>query len=221
MATYNTNSRADLFKSGKVDLEDLNVPTSAASGQVLTVQSDGTSFDFEAPFDGAYSSLTGTPTIPSNLSDLSNVSDSGATTGQALAKQADGTYAFETISASVSNLSDLSDVSTSGATTGDVLTRQADNTYAFENPSSSSASIYHNTYVYEASSGQTNFTGADDDGYTLSFSDDQTMVFLNGVMLVKTTDYSEDSDLAGITLVESANVGDIILISTWEGTQKS
>ena len=47
MADYNTNSRADLFKSGKVDLEDLNVSSGAASGQVLTVQSDGTSFDFE------------------------------------------------------------------------------------------------------------------------------------------------------------------------------
>jgi hypothetical protein len=150
------------------------------------------------------------------LNDLTDVTASGATTGHVLTAQSDNTFAFEAGS-TVANLNDLTDVTASGATTGQVLTAQSDGSFVFAD--AAGGTVYQNTYVYEASSGQTSFSGADDNGYGLTFTSGQTMVFLNGVLLVETTDYSEDSDLAGITLVESANTGDIILISTWETSE--
>ncbi len=53
-----------------------NLTTSGTTGQVLTY--NGSSWAATDPFDGAYSSLTGTPTIPTAVSELTN--DSGFVT---------------------------------------------------------------------------------------------------------------------------------------------
>jgi hypothetical protein len=151
-----------------------------------------------------------------SVSNLSDVSSSAATTGDVLVAQSDGTFAF-TQGSTATNLNSLTDVNASSTTTDQVLTAQADSTFAFEDVGASS--VYRNIYVFTASSGQTSFSGADDNNYAVTFTSGQPMVFLNGGRLQPDVDYTEDSDLAGITLTVSANPDDTLQIVTWEETQ--
>ena len=72
-------------------------------------------------FDGAYGSLTGAPTIPAALTDLS-ITD--GTNGQVLTTDGSGGFTFTTVSGGgggSTTLGGLTDVSTTGATNGQVL----------------------------------------------------------------------------------------------------
>jgi hypothetical protein len=150
------------------------------------------------------------------LNDVSDVSTASATTGQVLTVQADGSFAFEdAATAGASALGDLTDVDDTSATEGQVLTVQSDGSYAFAD--SAGGTVYQNTYVFTATASQTEFSGGDDNGMLLDFTAGQAIVFLNGVLLVPTTDYTEGTDT--ITLTSAATAGDIIIISTWELSQ--
>ena len=51
-----------------------------------------------------------------------------------------------------------------------------------------------NRYVYQATAGQTSFSGSDSDSLTLSYSDSAYLdVYQNGVLLKPTTDYTARS----------------------------
>jgi len=150
------------------------------------------------------------------LNDVSDVSTASATTGQVLTVQADGSFAFEAASGGgASALGDLTDVNDTSATTGQVLTKQSDGSYAFAD--SAGGTVYQNTYIFTATASQTEFSGGDDNGMLLDFTAGQAMVFLNGVLLVPTTDYTEGTD--SITLTSAATADDVIIISTWELSQ--
>ena len=65
-------------------------------------------------------------------------------------------------------------------------------------------------FDYTATQGQTAFTGADDDGKTLGFTDGQIEVFVNGI-LMDDSDFSTSNGNT-VTLASAANLNDIISI---------
>ena len=65
-------------------------------------------------------------------------------------------------------------------------------------------------FDYTATQGQTAFTGADDDGKTLGFTDGQIEVFVNGI-LMDDNDFSTSNGNT-VTLASAANLNDIISI---------
>jgi len=73
-----------------------------------------------------------------------------------------------------------------------------------------------NRFYYTATSGQTTFSGADDNGLTLAYADARyTDVYLNGVLLVSGTDYTATTGTS-ITLTTGAAASDNIEILTYE-----
>ena len=62
-----------------------------------------------------------------------------------------------------------------------------------------------NKFIYSADSGQTQFTGADKFGSILTIDPEQIEVYLNGVLMEDTTDFSADSN--SVTLTEAADSG--------------
>jgi hypothetical protein len=168
-------------------------------------------------FDGAYSSLTGAPT---NISSFTN--DSGYITSYTVT-QGDVTAHQAALSITESQISDLgsylttvalnelSDVSSSSATTGQVLTAQSDGSFAFaDQTGSSSGGISFSDVTITATNGQTEFSDS-----TVTIQDGVTLVFLNGVRLVETTDFTVSESGNSITLVEAAELGDIVQICTF------
>jgi trimeric autotransporter adhesin len=69
-------------------------------------------------------------------------------------------------------------------------------------------------FKYTATSGQTTFTGADDDGATLAYDAGYVDVFLNGIKLVNGTDFTASSGTS-IVLTSGATVNDILDIVTY------
>jgi len=67
-------------------------------------------------------------------------------------------------------------------------------------------------FDYTAASGQTTFTGADDDGSVLLYQGGFIDVYLNGVRLIDGTDFTTTSDGDSIVLTSSAGAGDILSI---------
>lgn len=68
-------------------------------------------------------------------------------------------------------------------------------------------------YEFVATAGQTAFSGVDSNGATLDLlQDNEQSVFLNGVRLIATDDYTVSGDI--LTLVQAASVGDILIVET-------
>lgn len=72
------------------------------------------------------------------------------------------------------------------------------------------------TRIYTATSGQTVFTGADDNGASLLYEAGFESVFLNGVLLTPVTDYAR-TNLTTITLTSGAALNDTVLIYARSG----
>ena len=66
-------------------------------------------------------------------------------------------------------------------------------------------------YRFVATANQTVFSGTDADGGTLSYTANQVQVFLNGILLTPTTDYTA-SNGTSITLTDPASVGYEIIV---------
>ena len=77
---------------------------------------------------------------------------------------------------------------------------------------SSTAAIYR--YRYTATGGETSKSGADDNGLTLTYLAGKEQVYLNGVLLVRTTDYNATSGTS-ITGLAALAAGDILEIITF------
>jgi len=65
-------------------------------------------------------------------------------------------------------------------------------------------------FDFTATQGQTAFTGADDDGKTLGFTDGQVSVYVNGILMDE-SDYTTSGSNT-VTLTSAANLNDIISI---------
>ena len=70
-------------------------------------------------------------------------------------------------------------------------------------------------YKFIADSGDTIFTGADANGLSLSFNDQLVQVYLNGVLLLDTEDYTKSSNNT-ITLVDPADAGDQLIVANFK-----
>jgi len=70
-------------------------------------------------------------------------------------------------------------------------------------------------YNYTATSGQTAFTGADDNGNTMDFLEDNIIVTLNGVMLEQTADYTVSGGNT-VTLTSGAATSDELNVTAFK-----
>ena len=77
---------------------------------------------------------------------------------------------------------------------------------------SSTSDIYR--YRYTATGGETSKSGTDDNGLTLSYIVGKEQVYLNGVLLVRTTDYVATNGTS-IASLAALNAGDILEIITF------
>ena len=100
-----------------------------------------------------------------------------------------------------------------------VLTQAADSddvisivTYITENTTGGATRI--DNFYYTADSGQTAFTGTDDDGNTLSYTADRLQVYLNGILLRDSADYTATNG-STITLIEGTDSADILTVSAF------
>jgi hypothetical protein len=77
---------------------------------------------------------------------------------------------------------------------------------------SSTAAIYR--FRYTATAGQTSISGVDDNGLTLSYLAGKDQVYLNGVLLARTSDYTA-SNGTSITSLAALALNDIVEIITF------
>jgi hypothetical protein len=71
-------------------------------------------------------------------------------------------------------------------------------------------------YLFTATSGQTTFSGADDDSRTLSYTDTKFMdVFLNGVLLDPNSDYTATTG-SSVVLTSGASTGDLLEVIAFD-----
>jgi len=78
------------------------------------------------------------------------------------------------------------------------------------NPTQATTSLIE--YYYDGDSGQTVFTGADNNGVSLSITPALIDLYLNGVLLDPNQDYSVDSDGTSITLTSGVDSSDKVQI---------
>ena len=78
-------------------------------------------------------------------------------------------------------------------------------------------------YFYTADSGQTVFTGVDDNGSSLVIDQDNSniIVSVNGVLIINGTDYTTTASSNTLTLIDSASAGDQIAINTFSNLYRS
>lgn len=70
------------------------------------------------------------------------------------------------------------------------------------------------TYFYTAAGSETSLSGADDNGNTLVFTDGTYVdVYLNGVLLVKDTDYNVNTTntIAGLSALTASDIVEIVV----------
>ena len=73
-----------------------------------------------------------------------------------------------------------------------------------------------NRYIYQATAGQTSFTGSDADSKTLTYTDGLYVdVYQNGVLLKPVTDYTSTSGTS-VVLVTGASLNDVVEIVVYD-----
>jgi hypothetical protein len=73
-----------------------------------------------------------------------------------------------------------------------------------------------NRYLYQATAGQTSFTGSDADSKTLTYTDSLYVdVYQNGVLLKPVTDYTSTSGTS-VVLVTGASLNDVVEIVVYD-----
>ena len=81
---------------------------------------------------------------------------------------------------------------------------------------SSTADIYR--FRYTAAGGETTISGADDNGLTLSYIPGKEQVYLNGVLLARTSDYtaSSGSSITSLAALAASDIVEIITFTAFE-----
>lgn len=102
------------------------------------------------------------------------------------------------------------------ADSGDIL-----NVIKFSGNDTGASAIQQRHYVYTATSGQTIFTGADDNAATLSYTQGRVNVYLNGLLLLDTVDYTQNAAGNTITFTSGVTAGHIVNIQTLSGNTGS
>ena len=91
-----------------------------------------------------------------------------------------------------------------------------DSAYVLSVVDSSATPLLQNTLHYTADSGQVSFTGTDDDNQTLAYSVGQLSVYLNGIFLIDSVDYTATNGTS-VILIDSAQAGDVLSVTSFSG----
>ena len=141
--------------------------------------------DSDGVFGGvAYSSVTGTPTVLDSAN-VTNLVDS----------------AYVQLRQSAVSGGGLDSATTISLVDSDYITSRA------------TASGFQ-MFEYDATAGQTDFTGSDTNGNTLAYSEYGLLVHYNGILLSGATDYTA-TDGTTVVLTDSADEGARITIAKW------
>ena len=180
-----------------------SVTIAAAGGTSLTVQDEGSALS----------------TAGSTLNFVgAGVTASGTGATKTITIPGGGGEVFKTIS--VSGQSDVvadgsTDTLTLAAGSGMTLTTDASNdTITFASSGATEQSATYKEYLYVATSSQTTFSGSDANSDTLSYTPGFLEVYLNGVKLRPTTDFTASTGTS-VVLAEAASTGDIVQIGTF------
>lgn len=169
--------------------------TSAISGDTVTINLDNT-----AVSAGSYGSSTAIPVLTVDAQGrLTSASTASVSTDLTIVDDS-STSATISLGTDTLKLAGGSGVSTS--ISGDVVTI------------SSSATAAYIDFIYTATSGQTTFTGSDDNSNTLAYTAASLDVFLNGVLL-DDSDYTA-SNGTSIVLGSGAAASDILTAKAWQ-----
>ena len=70
-------------------------------------------------------------------------------------------------------------------------------------------------FVYNAVGGETSISGADANGFTLSYTPGREQVYLNGVMLARTSDYtaSTGTTITGLSALVASDIVEVLAFS--------
>ena len=98
------------------------------------------------------------------------------------------------------------------ADSGDVL-----EVLKFTGNDTGAQAIQQRHYIYTATSGQTVFTGADDNSATLSYTQGRINVYLNGLLLLDSDDYTQNAAGNTVTFTSGVTAGHIVDIQTLSG----
>lgn len=202
--TLVAGSNISITTSAGADSVTIN---STASGSALTIQEEGSSLSTAGStlnFVGAGVTASGT----------------GATKTITIPGTGTVSEAFKTIAVSgQSNIvaDSATDTLTLAAGSNMTITQDASTdtiTFASSGSGGGGQSALYKEYVYTPGSNTTTFSGSDANGSTLSYTVGYISVYLNGVLLKPTTDYTATNG-SSVVLVNTAVSGDVIQIATF------
>ena len=98
------------------------------------------------------------------------------------------------------------------ASSGDVL-----EVLKFSGNDTGVEAIQQRHYIYTATSGQTVFTGADNNSQSLSYTQGRVNVYLNGLLLIDSDDYTQNAGGTSITFTSGVTAGHLVNIQTLSG----
>ena len=224
--TENTDASTKLYVDTKVaDLVNSAPSTLDTLGEIATaIEAGGTvyeSFVLKAgsTMTGALT-LSGAPTVDLHAATKSYVDTVAGSTAAAQAAQAAAEAALDSFDdrylgskSTAPTLDNDGDALIEGA----IYWNSVDNAmYAWTGSEwgsiSSTAAIYR--YRFNATGGETSVSGTDANGITLSYLPGKEQVYLNGVLLVRTTDYTA-SNGTSITSLAALTSGDVLEIITF------
>ena len=110
-----------------------------------------------------------------------------------------------------SNLSGLSDVTISNLQTDQILKYNGSAWVNATESASTAASAIMEEYQFTATSGQSTFSGSDDNSETLSYTANAIQVFLNGIFLDPSVDYTATNGTS-IVLAETVDANDYLQV---------
>ena len=152
---------------------------------------------------GDGSNLTGIPAGYTNSDVDAHLNAGAAASGEFLSWNG-ADYDWASVPAGYANSDVDAHLNTSAATSDQILSWTGSD-YAWVDQSSAETSLLN--YNYTATSGQTTFSGADDNAATLSYTQQNLIVTLNGIVLEDGTDYTA-SNGTSIVLASGAASGD-------------
>lgn len=128
---------------------------------------------------------------------------------------ANGTAVFE-IGANVSSLTiNAQAFPTEDGGTGQILKTYGNGQLYWTNEAGAAGFSAFTEYEFTASTGQTNFAGNDDNSNSLGYRDgDSIQVFLNGILLEETEDYTAVNG-ANVILTQAASNNDLLQIMSY------
>ena len=113
-----------------------------------------------------------------------------------------------------------SDSINSGGSGGGAAGFDSDQVVAIISENAASNSIVVTTFVYTSPARDSDFSGADDNGRTLSYVPQKIDVYLNGILLSDTTDYLATNGTT-VTLVNAPDSDDVLTVKRYFGTENT